>query len=298
MALTSNLANKRDGFESVIRIHPFNIRIETDIDHVVEGLLHLYKDFQWLPLDSFCDYNVRVFRSRGIRGVLRKQAFFYYDQISPFKPLPFAQAYPFFEWGLNWCISFHSHQYLIFHAAVVEKQGKALILPGQPGSGKSTLCAALVNMGWRLLSDELTLIDCRNGKIVPTPRPVSLKNESIDLIAQTFPNNEFSPTVHDTLKGSVALMRPPISALIRGDEQAFASVVIFPKFQKNQSLSISAINKAEAFMRLADMSFNYSILRHEGFQLLANLTEQCRAYDFVYDGNFEQAADCFDKLLD
>ena len=297
MALTSNLANKRDGFESVIRIHPFNIRIETDIDHVVDGLQHLYKDYQWLPLDSFCDYNARVIRSRGIRGVLRKQAFFYYDVISPFKPLPIAQAYPFFEWGLNWCISFHSHQYLVFHAAVVEKHGKTLILPGEPGSGKSTLCAALINMGWRLLSDELTLVDCISGNIVPTPRPVSLKNESIDLIAETFPDNQFSPIVHDTLKGSVALMRPPTSAIIRAEESALPSLVVFPKYLKNQSLLLSPITKAEAFMRLADMSFNYSLLRDEGFQILVNMIKRCQAYDFVYDGDFEQAADCFDKLL-
>jgi predicted ATPase len=31
-----------------------------------------------------------------------------------------------------------------------------VILPAPPGSGKSTLCAALVTRGWRLLSDELT----------------------------------------------------------------------------------------------------------------------------------------------
>ncbi len=86
------------------------------------------------------------------------------------------------EWGLNWCVSAHCHQYLIFHAAVIEKSGRALILPAPPGSGKSTLCAGLVNRGWRLLSDELTLIDIASCGVVPLPRPVSLKNASIDVI--------------------------------------------------------------------------------------------------------------------
>jgi predicted ATPase len=46
----------------------------------------------------------------------------------------------------------------MLHAAVVEKNGKALILPALPGSGKSTLSAALAMNGWRFLSDEFTMI--------------------------------------------------------------------------------------------------------------------------------------------
>ena len=58
----------------------------------------------------------------------------------------------------------HAHQYLIIHAAVVEKNGLAAILPAPPGSGKGTLTAGSVLSGWRLLSDELTLIDRLSGR--------------------------------------------------------------------------------------------------------------------------------------
>jgi hypothetical protein len=47
---------------------------------------------------------------------------------------------------------------------VLERGGRALLLPAPSGSGKSTLCAGLAFNGWRLLSDELALLDpCRLG---------------------------------------------------------------------------------------------------------------------------------------
>lgn len=282
----------------VLKVGPFNVRVQSNISSVHHGIINLYQDYPKLPPDTFCDFYVRVFQPVGLRRFFRKQVLFAFDQFVPFKPLPYAQAFPFFEWGLNWCISSYSHQFLIIHAAVVEKKGKALILPGSPGSGKSTLCAALINKGWRLLSDELTLVDCQTGHIIPVPRPVSLKNESIELIASTYPRNEFSPVVHDTLKGSVSLMRPPATAISRAEEVALPWLVVFPKYQQQSSLELSPLHKAEAFMKLADLSFNYSVLGEEGFQVMAKLVEGCHVYDFIYDGNFDQASACFEQLLD
>lgn len=282
----------------VIKVGPFAVRIQSDITSVQQSIIHLYRDYPQLSADTFCDFHVRVFQPAGLRRFFHKQALFAFDQFMPFKPLPYAQAFPFFEWGLNWCISGYSHQFLIIHAAVVEKNSKALILPGSPGSGKSTLCAALINKGWRLLSDELTLVDCLTGNIVPAPRPVSLKNESIKLIANAFPSNGFSPVVHDTLKGSVCLMKPPTEAVSRANEIALPCLVIFPKFQQHLSMQLTPLSKAEAFMKLADLSFNYSVLDAEGFEVLANLIERSHVYDFIYDGDFDQAAACFERLLD
>ena len=43
-----------------------------------------------------------------------------------------------YEWGVNWCIGTTGHCNLILHSAVVEKDGRGVILPAIPGSGKST----------------------------------------------------------------------------------------------------------------------------------------------------------------
>lgn len=281
----------------VLKVGPFNVRIQSTVPSVIEGIDLLYSDYPVLAADSFADYFVRIFRPKGLRGFWRKQVLFAFDQFEPFKPLPYSQSLPFFEWGFNWCISGYAHQYLIIHAAVVEKNSKTLILPGFPGSGKSTLCAALVNSGWRLLSDELTLVDCLTGNIVPVPRPVSLKNNSIDLIRDTFPQAIFSETVHDTLKGSVGLMKPSKSCIKLMKREAKPCFVVFPQFQKNTSLSLQPMDKSEAFMQLADLSFNYPVLEAQGFNVLAQFVEQSLSYKFTYDGDLLQALHCFDELV-
>jgi HprK-related kinase A len=156
------------------------------------------------------------------------------------------------EWGLNWCVSSHCHQYLIIHAASVERNGAALILPGPPGSGKSTLCAGLVTRGWRLLSDELTLLEFPTGNIVPLPRPVSLKNASIDAIRRFAPNAKLGPPVHDTVKGSVAHMKPPTESVHRATEVARPRWIVLPRYEHGAAVQLTALSKARAFMHLAD----------------------------------------------
>jgi len=141
-------------------------------------------------------------------------------------------------------------------------------MPAPPGSGKSTLCAALICRGWRLLSDELCLIRLCDGAIIPLPRPVSLKNKSIDVIQSFQPSAIFSPRVFDTIKGTVAHMKATGNSVEISHIAAKAGWIIFPKYQQNTVTSLLPLSKARTFMRVAENSFNYSLLGHQGFQVL------------------------------
>jgi HprK-related kinase A len=281
-----------------LRTGPFSLRLRSHIPSVAEGLAELYGQFEVRNAhEAFADFHVSVNPPANLRRWLRPQAAFSFDGMQPFKPLPRDQAFPMLEWGLNWCVSTQAHQYLIIHAAVVEKNGLAAILPAPPGSGKSTLAAGLVLSGWRLLSDELTLIDRRTGLIQPLPRPVSLKNKSIDVIRQFAPDVHINRGSHDTVKGTVAHMRPPRDSVRRQHETARPGWVIFPKWEAGAAATLTPRSRAQTFMFLAQNAFNYSHLGADGFRVGTTLIDQTDCYDFHY-GALDEAIATFDRLAE
>lgn len=295
---STSLRKQLAGHGIWLRTGPFSLRIQSRLPGVAEGLLELYGQFEVRdPQLAFADFHVEINSPGFLRRWFRPQVNFSFDGELPFKPLPLAQAYPMLEWGLNWCISMHAHQYLIIHAGVVEKNGFAAILPAPPGSGKSTLTAGLVLSGWRLLSDELTLIDRKTGWIQPIPRPVSLKNNSIPVIREFSAAAFINRASHDTAKGTVAHMRPPLESVRRQHESARPGWVIFPKWSADSHTSLTPRSKAQTFMFLAQNAFNYSHLGADGFRVGTRLIEQTECYDFRYS-QLDQAVMAFNQLAD
>jgi hypothetical protein len=273
----------------------FVIHVQTRIPAVAEAMARVYADYPILAQTDFADFHVGLVRPATPRRWFKPQVLFRFDDKCPFKPLPLEQAFPMFEWGLNWCVASLAHRYLIIHAAVVEKEGFAAVLPAPPGSGKSTLCAALVNRGWRLLSDELALIRADDGKIVPFPRPVSLKNESIDIIGDYVSDGVLSRKILDTTKGTVAHLKPPVDSVVRANEVAQPAWVIFPRYEPGSAARLSSLPRSRTFMRVAENAFNYSSLGGRGFDTLAKLIDASLCYDFTYSV-LDEAIETFSAL--
>lgn len=275
---------------------PFRFRIQSREPAVAHGLATLYAGFPFGTDQGLRDFHVRVDRVAGPRRWLRPQVNFYHDDQTPFKPLPAAQGFALLEWGMNWCIATRAHHYLLLHAAVLERKGKAVILPGEPGAGKSTLTAALMLSGWRLLSDEMTMIDRDDGQIVPLSRPVSLKNRSIDIIRNFSADAVFGDVAHDTHKGTVSHLRPSADSVHRMAQKARPAHIVFPRWRQDAAPELRPRAKADAFMHAASHSFNYSLLGRVGFELNAALTDACDCWDFEYS-QLDDALRLFEELV-
>ena len=291
----AEVQNRLRGGGLCIRTGPFNFRIFSSIDSVADGLALLYADYPLANEHEFMDFSVDLARSGGLRRWWRPQVKFIYDGEHPFASLPVDHAFPLLEWAMNWCISTQAHHFLTLHAAVIERNGCAAIMPAPPGSGKSTLCAGLINRGWRLVSDELALISLTDGLISPLGRPVSLKNQSLQVIAKFVPGAVLNKVTHDTSKGSVSHMKAPAEHIARIRERVKPRWVIFPKYIPGSTAELTPRSRANSMLELGRNSFNYTVLGLSGFEVLGGVISASDCYDFRYS-QLDDAVQVFDQL--
>lgn len=278
-----------------IRTGPIVCAIATNEARVAEGLQVLYGNHPVEPLEAFADYHVRLSRPAGLRRWIRPQVKFSMAAVTPFLPLPAAHAMAMLEWGMNWCVSNTYHCFLVLHAAALERHGRVVILPAPPGSGKSTLAAALANRGWRLMSDELTLIDPATLAVHALARPISLKNASIDLMKGFAPEAVFGSVVRDTTKGTVAHMAAPPASVARMNETALPGWVVMPRYERGAASTLTPLSRGRAMMHLVENAFNYAIQGRAGFDTLAGVVRGAHCYEYVYS-NIDDAMRTFDRL--
>ena len=279
----------------LLAVGPVVYRIKSRLPVIAEGLAKLYADYPGMPESYFSDHEISL-NKKGIFGrLVSPKVYFGYDHTFPFAGMTLGQAYAFLEWGMNWCISVHHNEYLKIHAAVVAKNGKAVVMPGQPGAGKSTLSAALTLRGWRLLSDEHALIQLCSPKVVPVCRPVSLKNESIDII-KSFDNDAvFGPVSLDTHKGKVSHLKADLHPDSHKLEPLEVAKIVFPRYVPDAKTTLSRKSKAEIFMRAAEQSFNYSLHGLRGFHAMKNLVSVSECSELIYS-DLDSAVQLFEKF--
>ncbi|MCP3661799.1 MAG: HprK-related kinase A [Gammaproteobacteria bacterium] len=263
------------------RSGPFVIHLTCNYPPLWQLLKRLYPESEIINPPTIADIHVRIIRPLGLRRWWRPQIQFEIDGERPFEPFPLEQALPMLEWGTNYCIALRAHHYLMLHSGAVERNGRAMIFPAMPGSGKSTLSTALSFRGWRLLSDEFGLVQ-PDGMIHPLPRAIPLKNQSIQIIRDFAPDAIFGPEFHGTRKGTVAHVRPSSDSLLRQTAPAKPAWIIFPHYRKNIDTQLEPIPHSLAFSRLAQNSFNYSLMAGDGFRRLGTLVRSCDCYSLDY----------------
>jgi hypothetical protein len=270
-------------------------RIRSDCPTLAARLAVVYAAFPWEPARGFFDVTVALRRRRGWRRWLRPQVELVIDGERPFEPFPADTELPLLEWGLNFCIAQRSQHVLLLHAGAVERDGLALLLPALPGSGKSTLVAALSCRGWRLLSDEFGALRLDDGECLPVLRPVALKNESIDVLRAAAPHARLGPSYPRTRKGTVAHLAPDARAVAARHQGATPAAVVFPRFQRGLAAMLEPLPGARAFAKLAANSFNYALLGPDAFLTLSRLLAVAPTYRLRF-GALEDGIAALDGL--
>lgn len=265
-----------------LRTGPVLTRIRSSAPSIAEHVARLYPDHLWVP-DECAESTIQVRIGRAPLRPWRRHARLLVDGAPVMHPLAAGLAVPMLEWAMNWVVASRAHRHLLIHAAVAARDGRALLLPGASGAGKTTLCALLVARGWRLLSDEFAVIDPARGRCVPMPRPPSFKNDAIAIARATFPDAVFAPEYRRAAKGALCYMRPPRDAVAREMESAVPALVVLPRFAPGAGCDPRPLGPAQLHAALAGNAMNYGALGETGFRCVAALAATLPAWRLAYD---------------
>jgi HprK-related kinase A len=274
---------------------PFRVGVRSSDAAFFDTLSYFYRDAVRRDGPHFLDFDIQIRRVGGLRRLVRPQALFEIDGLRPFEPQPAENAFPSYEWGLNWCIAISAHRYLMLHAGTLAFGGSGMILPGNPGAGKSTLTAALCLRGARLLSDEFGLVRPETLELLAMPRGIPLKNASIEAIQAFDSAAPLGPTYPKTRKGRVRHLRPDARSLARQREPAAPRWLVFPKYRAGAVENLSPLDETDAFRQLAYNCFNYKLLGETAFRAVGRLVRQMDCYTFTFS-QLDRAVDQLSAL--
>jgi HprK-related kinase A len=271
------------------------MRVRSNAPALAAHLQSVYRNFALQTQGEWADLHFDLQRPGNLRRWIAPQVRFFCDGQVPFEPFPADAALPLMEWGANWLIGRRCNHVLLLHAGVVERDGRALVMPALPGSGKSTLTAALSLHGWRLLSDEFGAYDLEAAAFRPAIKPIGLKNQSIDVIRAFAPSAPLGSSFPKTRKGTVAHLAPDAAAVQRAHEPARPGAVMLPRWEAGSTTQLLRVQPHIAFSALAFNAFNYQVLGARGFQAVVALCQQCPVWQLVYS-DLDDALACIDAL--
>jgi len=144
---------------------------------------------------------------------------------------------------------------LTFHAAVAERDSRSFLLAGESGAGKTTLCVALGQSGWRFGSDEIVLLTDASG-LRALPFPACIKKDAFPVVETWFPALRLAPE-HQRYGKTVKYL--PMRCQT---EMAGTGYVIFPHYDPASEAGLRSLESFDGLQRLLE----HCVFVPEGFQ--------------------------------
>lgn len=168
---------------------------------------------------------------------------------------------------------------LLVHAGAVSYRGKGIMLPGQSGSGKSSLALGLLQRGYNYLSDELAPIDVKSGRLLPFPKPLSIKDTSV-FPGLVDPDRIWhGPAVSEA--ESVWYVQP--EEVKRGNISKPVPVryIFFPTYAAGRKPELYQLEKDEAARKLLECTANFHRFGATGLRVISRLVQDADCFELA-----------------
>lgn len=190
-------------------------------------------------------------------------------------------------WDVNRLAAELSGEHLLFHAGGLEASGIGMLVPGASGSGKSTLTAGLVRAGLGYLSDELVALEldaagAGPGRLLPYPKPITVKPGSFGALADMAPEMPEGEGDGEWLVpvGAGAGAGPGPGRRVGAPcEPGF---VVVPRYDAAAETTLVPLSETEAFFTLALHAVNLLPHGTVGSDALGRLAAHCACYSLAF----------------
>jgi len=181
------------------------------------------------------------------------------------------------------------------HAAALERDGVGILVPAPSGSGKTTCMLALVDAGWRCVSDDHPLLrDNGDGvELLPFPRPIKITADTLTRFPRV-PRTVLREETYKLAMDPEHLHGPGIGHPCR------ASLVLFPHIVEWPHSAIEGLSRSRALeeiMRLGLLVLDRDVAAAQ-FQALARLVRGAACYRLLFGSDMKELPAVIESALE
>jgi hypothetical protein len=180
------------------------------------------------------------------------------------------------------------------HAATLVKDGRALLVHGRPGAGKTTLSLALDAAGFRLGGDDIAILDDR-GRVRGVPYVPALKAGSWPVV-QSFRPDVHEHAIHQRLDGRRVRYVPPVR-FAPARNQPVKAIVLLNR-RGSGSPTLKEVEPLTAISSLIETAYSPDHKMTAGrWKALVRCVSQARVYELSY-ARLDKAVNLLERMWD
>jgi hypothetical protein len=176
--------------------------------------------------------------------------------------------------------------YFLVHAFAAAQGDKAVLIVGPSGSGKTTTGLSLLLGGWRLLANDVLLLQAREDGVyaLPTPGAIGIRPPTLRLLPQ------LRELVGDLSGSSQVDVTPALFDWVKWAEPARVTAVYFPQIEARPQSSLKPLNRAICLAQLMAQSADQwdTSLLPAHLTILQQLSQQAAPFTLHLGPDVEQ----------
>lgn len=269
---TANPCKRKLMFRQYREIQTFRFSLSADSRDLESGLASLYPALHAKPGTASVAWETRRIHDPRKKSLTYG---YYEDGDAIFETEDIHELFDNLEWRITTRILQSLGHLVQVHASGLVAGGKALLLVGPSGAGKTSLALSLVMRGWKCLSDEVILVEPMGKKVWPLPRSFHVDAKTLGL----FPELTLKDAGRVFLDDSGKRRFDP--SFILNDWVAKPSApawIVFPNHSSGNRRGLIPLGETEALTLLLGQAINLVSQGSTGLDTLTELVRRCQCF--------------------